>query len=78
MSEPTDYMHAWAKLPELFFTWLDRAFFYLVRLCIIGGILSIILGIIVELTNWSNGRRRIIMGIVLVSVGLAPELVGIL
>ena len=76
MSEPTDYMRAWAKLPELLFTWLDGAFFYLVRLCIMGGIISIIWGSIVELTEWSNGRRRILMGIILVAIGMAPELVG--
>ncbi len=75
--DPTEYMHAWARLPELFFEWLDKAFFYLIRLCIIGGILSIIWGIIVELTDWGNGRRRIIMGIILVSVGMAPEVANL-
>ncbi len=74
---PREYMDAWAQLPDTLFAWLERFFYYLVRLCIIAGILSIIWGVLVELTDWGNGRRRVLMGIILVAVGLAPELIGV-
>ena len=75
--EPQEYLDAWSKLPETLFSWMEKLFYYLVRLCIIAGILSIIWGILVELTDWGNGRRRIITGIILVAVGIAPEIIGV-
>lgn len=76
MSEPIDYLQSWAELPEKFMFWLDKAFYYFVKLCVMGGLLTIAWGVIVYLTGWStSGVKRVITGLILIAIGLAPELV---
>lgn len=76
-SHSTDeYWEAWSRLPDILLVWLKRAFEWLIVLGQLIGLVMIILGCILMMTDFSHrARGYILSGIMLFVICTAPILV---
>ena len=74
-----DYINAWSKLPSYALTLLENLLEFLIYMAIIIGLILIMWGAIEWATSASGferrGTRRIINGIIVLLIALAPKII---
>ncbi|MEX2721471.1 MAG: hypothetical protein Q6362_008695 [Candidatus Wukongarchaeota archaeon] len=71
-----EYWEAWTRLPDILLVWLKKAFEWLIVLGQLIGLIMIILGCILMITDFSyRARSYILSGIMLFVICTAPILI---
>lgn len=73
------YLSAWSRLPDLIVSWLRKIIAVVLHIALLVGVILIVWGAIEWATALQprEGRRKIVRGVALIVLSLAPVLVGV-